>query len=85
MIDFKAYLDNERIANILRAVMTMMMMLVAFFLGYDGAGWTSGQIQEYCIAYNNATCMNCAASGFLKDYDIRNADLNVTGVFNITS
>lgn len=56
MTDAEAIVNSqERIANILRGIMSSMLILAVFFLGFNAAHWTNEQIQQYCVVYNNAT------------------------------
>jgi hypothetical protein len=59
-IDFSGFLRSDRFGNILKGCIFMFELLIVFFLGFNAAGWTTAQLHEYCIAFNNATCMNCA-------------------------
>lgn len=55
---FEKIADSPRTSNILRGVISMMLILGVYFLGYMSAAWTQAQIEEYCHDYNELQCMN---------------------------
>jgi hypothetical protein len=53
------FLVSQRMGNILRGIISMLLLLGVFLVGFDAAHYTNEQVKEYCIAYNNMTCFNC--------------------------
>lgn len=50
-------MDQDRIANILRGIFSMLMLLAVFFLGFNAANWTNSQIRTWCNeSYCRAQC-----------------------------
>lgn len=65
------WIESERTKNILLGILNMMLILGVFFLGFNAAGWTSAQVEEYCHEYNEIQCMNMMQ----QDFDINVTDL----------